>query len=120
MSRFSLSFLRYLFSNAGHNGRYYGQGNHYGSHGHHGFFNILLTFIKSCAGKLRQHKRFLILILIIFLAVGAIFLVCAAWLVVKLIGMAGPFLADIEKNGLKGIVDTAINIVSRIWDGTGK
>lgn len=67
-----------------------------------------------------QHKRLLILILICFLAVGSIFLAFAAWLVVKLIGMAGPFLADIEKNGLKSIVDAVINIVSRIWDGTGK
>ncbi|MRR06127.1 MAG: hypothetical protein EG828_04160 [Deltaproteobacteria bacterium] len=120
MSRFSLSFLRYLFSNAGHNGRYYGEGDHYGSHGNHGFLNLLTTLIKSCAGKLRQHKRLLILILICLLVASSIFLVFAAWLVMKLIGFAGPFLADIEKNGLKSIVEAVINIVTRIWDGTGK
>jgi hypothetical protein len=120
MSRFSLSFLRYLFSSAGYNNQNYGHDHHYSSYGHHGFFNLLITLIKSCAGKLLQHKRLLILILICLLAVGSIFLVCTAWLVVKLIGIAGPFLADIEKTGLKGVVDTAVIIVSRIWDGTGK
>jgi hypothetical protein len=91
MSRFSLSFLRYLFSTAGNINQNYGHDHHYSSYGHHGFFNLLITLIKSSAGKLLQHKRLLILILIWLLAVGSIFLVCAAWLVVKLIGIAAPW-----------------------------
>lgn len=60
------------------------------------------------------------LIVVGFLIAGALFLVCGAWLVVKLAAIVWPFLADMEKSGLKGLVDSALNIISQISNGTGK
>lgn len=42
------------------------------------------------------------------------------WLVVALIKLCGPLISDMEKNGLKGVVDAVSKIVTRIWEGSGK
>lgn len=63
-----------------------------------------------------QRKRLVLPIVVGFLVVCALFLVCGAWLVVKLVGIISPHLADLERNGFKGLVDSIL----QIWNGTGK
>jgi len=67
-----------------------------------------------------QRKRLFFLIVASFLVIGVLSLVCGVWLLVKLTGIISPHLADLEKSGLKGLVDSILNFISQIWNGTGK
>jgi hypothetical protein len=77
---------------------------------------------KSCQRVLRnrQNKRLAILIAVGLLVLSSIFLVCVVWLAVRVIGLAAPLFVDIEKNGLKGLVDTIVTSLTTIWQGSGK
>ena len=94
--------------------------NHYKSHGKHFFSGLAFKAVQELSGKLFQNKRLALLAIIAFLTISVISLGFAVWLVVILIKMCGPLISDLEKNGLKGVVDTLVKIVSRIWEGTGK
>ena len=76
--------------------------------------------MRDLSGKLFQNKRLLLLAIIAFLTISVIVLVVADWLLVMLIKMCGPLLSDIEKNGLKGVIDALTKIVTGIWQGSGK
>ncbi|MEI8355461.1 MAG: hypothetical protein WCG31_05145 [Deltaproteobacteria bacterium] len=54
------------------------------------------------------------------MTISVIVLVVAGWLLVMLVKMCGPLLSDIEKNGLKGVIDALTKIVTGIWQGSGK
>jgi hypothetical protein len=134
MSKHAVSLLRDLFNGKEHggshswHGRSKSSGDHSsrhdgsGRHNSHGSYqrSFYSDVLSKGIGILRQNKRLAILIAVGLLVVGSIFLVCVVWLAVKVIGLAAPLLIDIEKNGLKGMVDTIVKSLSTIWQGSGK
>jgi len=134
MSQKSTSILRYLANRAGddHHSRH-----HYDSHGdyrdhnkwHYGYRQ--LHDHESMAGPvpkmgrafldwLRRKKRVAFVIVMGLLATGLILTAALVWLGVKLLGLAGPLLSEINSNGLKGVVNDVINFITRVWEGSGK
>ncbi len=106
--------------NGSYHDRYQPYDHHYKSHDRHFFSSLAFKVMRELSGKLIQNRRLVLPAIIALLAVAVVFLVCAAWLVVILIKLCGPLISDIEKNGLKGIVDTVSKILTRIWEGSGK
>ncbi|MRR05958.1 MAG: hypothetical protein EG828_03290 [Deltaproteobacteria bacterium] len=100
--------------------RFSENGHTYRNHGNHYFYGLACKVMRQLFGKILQNKRMALLVILGLLAAAAVFLVCAVWLVVTLFNLCGPLFSDIEKNGLKGVVDTVLKLVSRIWEGTGK
>jgi hypothetical protein len=100
--------------------RYSQYDHHYKSHGKHFFSGLAFKVVRELSGKLYQNKRLALPAIIALLTVAAVFLVCGVWLVVTLIKLCGPLFSDIEKNGLKGVVDAVLKIVTMIWEGSGK
>lgn len=90
------------------------------SHGKHFMSAVAFKVVKELSGKVFRNKRLAILAVIALLTISALFLTCAAWIVVALIKLCGPLISDIEKNGLKSVFDTLSKIAARIWQGTGK
>jgi hypothetical protein len=134
MSKHAISLLRNLLNRKEHgrNSSWHGhsrssgdhsirhhENRHYDSHGYYQS-SIYSEVLSKGFGILRQNKRLAILIAIGLLLGGSIFLVCTVWIAVKLIGLAAPLFGDIEKNGLKSMVDTIGKIIATIWQGTGK
>jgi hypothetical protein len=127
MSSSLLKIIRSLKGNSSHQDHYehyqgvnHGYNNHYNSNGKHLFSGLAFKAVRELSGKLFQNKRLLLLAIIAFLTISGILLVFAGWLVVMLIKMCGPLVSDIEKNGLKSVVDALTKIVTGIWQGTGK
>jgi hypothetical protein len=127
MSSSLIKIIRSLKGNSSHQDHYehyhgvnHGYDNHYNSHGKHFFSGLAFKAARDLFGKLYQNKRLLLLAIIAFLTISVILLGFAAWIVVMLIKMCGPLVGDIEKNGLKSVVDAITKIVSGIWQGTGK
>jgi hypothetical protein len=133
MSSDILKILRSLKGRSGHRNHYdqnthYGNhhesysayGHHYESHGKHHFVSLACKIARELSGKIFQNRRLALLALIVLLTVVAVFLIIGVWLVVTLVNLCGPLISDIEKNGLKGVVDTALKIITRIWEGSGK
>jgi hypothetical protein len=105
---------------AKHHDSFSENGHTYRNHGNHYFYGPAGKVARQFFGKLLQNKRMALLVILGLLAAAAVFLVCAVWLVVTLFKLCGPLFSDIEKYGLKGVVDTVLTLVSSIWDGTGK
>lgn len=103
-----------------HHKRYSAYGHHYESHGKHHFAGLASKVARELSGKLFQNKRLALLSIIVLLTVAAVFLIFGVMLVVTLIKLCGPLISDIEKNGLKGVVDSVLKIITRIWEGSGK
>ena len=127
MSGSLFKIIRSLKGNSGHQDHYEhcqgvtrGYNSHYNSHGSHLFSGTAFKAVRDLSGKLFQNKRLLLLAIIAFLTISVIVLVVAGWLLVMLVKMCGPLLSDIEKNGLKGVIDALTKIVTGIWQGSGK
>jgi hypothetical protein len=108
------------FSQHDHNGNYHDSYSRYDRHDRHFFSGLALNAMRKISGKLFQNKRLALVAIIAFLAIAAVFLVFAVWLVFTLVKLCWPLIGDIEKNGLKGAVDTISKLVTRIWEGSGK
>jgi hypothetical protein len=94
---------------------------HYERHGNKHFFpGAICEVVRKLSGKIYQNKQLALAAIITLLTVAALFLVCAVWLVAALIKLCGPLISDMEKNGLKGVVDAVSKIITRIWEGAGK
>jgi hypothetical protein len=129
MSHKFKSILRHLanYTGGGHYDRHdhdHGHGDYHSHYdGHHGY-NFLagpvLKLGRSFIDWLRLNKRLAFLIIMGLLAIGLLFIAGLVWLAVKLIALAGPLLSDINSNGLKGIVDEATKLITRLWEGSGK
>lgn len=81
---------------------------HYG-HGHH-----LMYF--EIVKKIFHNKTFLlvaVMLLLVLLAVGI-------WLISLLIPFLGQLLTIVEKNGIKGAVETISPYLLKLWEGAGK
>jgi hypothetical protein len=134
MSKHVVSLLKDLFNGNKHGGSnsWHGHSKSSGDHGSrhdengqnnsHGSYQrtIYSEVLSKGVEKLRQNKRLAILIAVGLLVVGSIFLVCVVWLAVRVIGLAAPLFVDIEKNGLKGLVDTIVTSLTTIWQGSAK
>jgi hypothetical protein len=93
---------------------------HYKSHGKHFFSVPAFEVVRELSGKLFHNKRLALLAIIALLTIAAVFMVFGVWLVATLIKLSGPLISDMEKNGLKGVLDTVSKIIVRIWEGSGK
>ncbi|MDP2854281.1 MAG: hypothetical protein Q8O28_08560 [Smithellaceae bacterium] len=81
---------------------------------HHRHGSRLVYF--ALAKKIFKNKTFLLLalaLLLIALAVGI-------WLISLLIPFLGQLLTNIEKNGLKGIIEAISPYLLKLWEGAGK
>ncbi len=54
------------------------------------------------------------------LAAGVLLLAGVVWLGGKLIALASPLLADINRDGLKSVAEALTTAINRIWEGSGK
>ena len=81
---------------------------HYG-HGHH-----LMYF--EYAKKIFQNRS-LLMLAVAFLLIS---LVVGIWLISLVIPLLGQLLTIVEKNGIKGAVETISPYVLKLWEGTGK
>lgn len=81
---------------------------------HHRHGSHLVYF--ELAKKIFKNKTFLLLALALLLIVLAI----AIWLISLLIPLLGQLLTIIEKNGIKGFVETISPYLLKLWEGTGK
>lgn len=103
-----------------HHEKYSAYGHHYESRDKHHFAGLACKVARKFSGKLFQNRRLALLAIIVFLTVVVVFLIIGVWLVVMLVNHCGPLINDVEKNGLKGVMDTALKIVNIIWEGSGK
>ncbi len=124
------SLVRYLANlfGGGHNSGYYEsrRRDHHGRHYHykerapHYLLSTVADLTKGVFDRLRLNRWLLLVVLMGALATGALFRAGVFWIGGKLMELAGPFLADIDRNGLKGALDGAIQLIARIWEGSGK
>jgi len=91
----------------GYNQNYHG----YGHHGH-GHYLMYFDFIK----KIFQNKALLMLALAFLL----ILLVTGIWLISLLLPLLGQLLTIVEKNGIKGAIETISPYLLKLWEGAGK
>lgn len=78
----------------------------------HGHYNPLLDLAK----KLLRNKAILAGIVLAILIVGAL----GIWLIVALLPYLGQVISMVEKQGIKGIIETITPFLQKIWEGTGK
>lgn len=94
-------------------GYYGGQRNdHHDHHSHHGGIERYLYLFE----KLKGNKK-LLLILAIAALVIAIVVISA---LVMLMPLLMKLLASIDKNGIKGLVETVRPLLELLWSGAGK
>jgi hypothetical protein len=94
-----------------HDRRYEGYGHDDRQYdGHH--YNPMLKL----AQKLMQHKLLLVGIVVIFLCVCAVGL----WLLIKLLPFLGQLLGLVEKQDIKGVLDTIAPFLQKILGAEGK
>lgn len=93
---------------------------HYGDDRHHagygderrGHYNPLLKL----AQKLLHNKAILAGIVLTILMICAV----GIWLIVTLLPYLGQVISMVEKQGLKGILETITPLLQKIWEGAGK
>ncbi len=88
-----------------------GHGHRDHRHGHHLGTRLLLD---AAQGVLRRPG-----LLMVLAALGVALLALGVWLLVALLSHAGPALDFAAKNGLKGVVEAALGIARRLWEGAG-
>ena len=78
----------------------------------HGHDYPLLDLVK----KLLRNKVILAGIALMILIIGAV----GIWLIVTLLPYLGQVVPVVEKQGIKGILETITPFLQKIWEGTGK
>ncbi len=68
------------------------------------------------AKRIFKNKTFLLLALALLLIVLAV----GIWLISLLIPFLGQLLTNIEKNGIKGIIEAISPYLLKLWEGAGK
>jgi hypothetical protein len=93
---------------------HYGSDRHHAGYGdeRHGHYNPLL----SLAQKLLRNKVILAGIVLTILIIGVV----GIWLIVTLLPYLGQFISIVEKQGIKGILETITPFLQKIWEGAGK
>lgn len=93
---------------------HYEHNRHNNVYSHHGHGDYLLFF--EYAKRILKKKT----LLMVSLAFLVIVLITGIWLISLLIPFLGQLLATVEKNGIKGVVDTISPYLLKIWEGSGK
>jgi predicted PurR-regulated permease PerM len=108
-----------LFERSKHNRHsdHYGQDHRRTGYGdeRYGHYNPLLNM----AQKLLRNKAILAGIVLTILLIGAV----GIWLIVTLVPYIGQIISIVEKQGIKGILETItplLQILQKIWEGSGK
>jgi hypothetical protein len=92
--------------------------NRYAVYGHErrGHYNLLLEL----AQKLLHNKAILAVIILMILIFGAL----GIWLIVALLPYLGQVITTagkmLEQQGIKGIMETIMPLLQKIWEGAGK
>ncbi len=113
------------YGHHGHDGHYSQHpdreyGHYHGNHDEHFHSSLMSGLLKELAGELYRNKRIALLVIILILSAVFLFLLGVVWLGAKLIQLSGPLLADVEKNGLKGVVELITQATRKVWEGAGK
>jgi len=82
---------------------------------HHHEYDRHLRYFAS-AIKIFKNKTFLLLALVLLLIVLAV----GIWLISLLIPFLGQLLTNIEKNGIKGILEAISPYLLKLWEGASK
>ena len=97
---------------------HYRDDNRYADYGHErrGHYNPLLEL----AQKLFHNKAILAVLIVMILVFGAI----GIWLIVALLPYLGQVITKagkmLEQEGIKGILETIMPLLQKIWEGAGK
>lgn len=99
-----------------HYNRYRRDEHHYQSHHGHGHYLMYFEFAK----KIFRNKT----LLIISLAFLLFLLVIGIWLISLLLPLLGQFISAVDsavdKNGIKGAIETISPYLLKLWEGAGK
>ena len=97
---------------------YYGRDRHSAAYGdeRYGHYNPLLNL----AQKILSNKTILAGIVLMFLIIGIV----GIWLIVSLLPYFGQVISTVgkilEQQGIKGILETIMPLLQKIWEGAGK
>jgi hypothetical protein len=102
-----------------HFNRYGSDGHHEHNHhnnvySHHGHGHYLMYY--EYAKRILKNKTLLMVVLAFLL----IILITGIWLISLLIPFLGQLLATVEKNGIKGAIETISPYLLKLWEGSGK
>ena len=86
-----------------------GNDDHYQSHKHEDIGQQIMSMLMA-------NKKLLIAAII----GGVVLLGVMIFVLISLMPMISPILENISKNGLKGVIDSALPIINKLLSGTGK
>jgi hypothetical protein len=96
----------------------YGRDDNYdrSNHGyvHHGSDHYMLYI--EYAKKILKNKTLLMIAIAVLLFV----IVIGIWLISLLLPFLGQLLSVVEKNGIKGVIETISPYLLKLWEGAGK
>jgi hypothetical protein len=78
----------------------------------YGHYNPLLNL----AQRLLRNKAILAGIVLTLLIIGAV----GIWLIVTILPYLGQVISGVDKQGIKGILETITPFLQKIWEGAGK
>ena len=101
-------------SKHGHHSGHFGHNHHPTGYGHENddHYNLLMDLVQ----KLLRNKAILAGIVIAMLVVVAL----GIWLIVTILPYLGQVISMLEKQGLKGLIETVAPYAQKIWEGAGK
>lgn len=85
---------------------------HHSRHSRHFPIDMALGVLRAVA-----QNRILLVGLVLSVLVA---LALGVWILVTLLAHSGPIVDFISRNGIKGVVDTALALGQKLWEGTGR
>lgn len=81
-------------------------------HGHHHYYWLFFDLAK----KIFKNKAIMMVVLGILL----LFFIMGVWLISLTLPLLGQLFAIIQKEGIKGILETIMPYLLKLWEGAGK